>query len=103
MDKEWRTLGPQIWRKVQIQRFCHKVGKLRFEKTLQNKDTRIVTALKFNLNSNTIIIRMKFFISLFFFRKYDAQDAGMYVGQIFINKDGESYKCEVEVEIVTLG
>lgn len=38
----------------------------------------------------------------FVIRKYDAQDAGMYVGQIFINKDGESYKCEVEVEIVTL-
>ena len=37
------------------------------------------------------------------FRKFDAQDAGMYVGEIFIKKDGESYKCDVEVEIVLLG
>ena len=36
-------------------------------------------------------------------RKFDADDAGVYVGEIFIEKDGESYKCEVEVKIILLG
>merc|ERR1719487_2912864 len=38
----------------------------------------------------------------FVIRKFDADDAGVYVGEIFIEKDGESYKCEVEVKLILL-
>merc|ERR1712176_61730 len=35
----------------------------------------------------------------FVIRKFDADDAGLYVGSIYIDMDGEVSKCEVEVEI----
>ena len=36
-------------------------------------------------------------------RKFDADDAGVYVGSIFIDEDGKISKCEVEVEIELMG
>ena len=36
-------------------------------------------------------------------RKFDAEDAGIYVASIYIEKDGESFKCDVEVKLVLLG
>jgi len=38
----------------------------------------------------------------FTIRKFDAEDAGIYVASIYIEKDGESFKCEVEVKLVLL-
>lgn len=35
----------------------------------------------------------------FTIRKFDAEDAGVYVGSIFIDMNDEQYKCEVEVNI----
>ena len=37
------------------------------------------------------------------FRKFNSEDAGVYIGSIYIDKKGEIFKCTVEIEIELIG